>query len=111
MIVANHPFGLLDGVVLGAILAARRRDFRILANSLIASIPQLREFTIPVDPFGSPGAVLANRKPLRESIQWLRAGGLLAVFPAGEVASLRPAPASASPIPIGRKTWCGSHGA
>jgi putative hemolysin len=90
IIVANHPFGLLDGMVLGAILSGRRRDFRILANSLIASIPQLREFTIPVDPYGGSEAVLANRKPLRESIQWLRGGGLLAVFPAGEVASLRP---------------------
>lgn len=90
IVVANHPFGLLDGMVLGAILSGRRRDFRILTNSLIASIPQLQEFTIPVDPFGGSGAVLANRKPLRESIQWLRGGGLLAVFPAGEVASLRP---------------------
>jgi putative hemolysin len=34
--------------------------------------------------------VLANRKPLRESVQFLSGGGLLAVFPAGEVASLRP---------------------
>jgi putative hemolysin len=90
IIVANHPFGLLDGMVLGAILSGCRPDFRILTNSLIASIPQLREFTIPVDPFGGTEAVLANRKPLRESIQWLRGGGLLAVFPAGEVASLRP---------------------
>ncbi len=90
IIVANHPFGLLDGMVLGAILSGRRRDFRILTNSLLASIPQLREFAIPVDPFGGSEAVLANRKPLRESIQWLRGGGLLAVFPAGEVASLRP---------------------
>ena len=89
IIVANHPFGLLDGMVLGAILSGRRQDFRILTNALIASIPQLREFTIPVDPFGGHDAVRTNRKPLRESVQFLRAGGLLAVFPAGEVASLR----------------------
>jgi putative hemolysin len=90
IIVANHPFGLLDGMVLGAVLSGRRQDFRILTNALIASIPQLREFTIPVDPFGGHDAVRTNRKPLRESVQFLRAGGLLAVFPAGEVASLRP---------------------
>jgi putative hemolysin len=90
IIVANHPFGLLDGMVLGAILSTRRPDFRILTNALIASIPQLREFTIPVDPFGGPDATRTNRKPLRESVQFLRAGGLLAVFPAGEVASLKP---------------------
>ena len=89
IIVANHPFGLLDGVVLGAILTGVRPDFRILTNSLVASIPQLHDYTIPVDPFGGSEAVRANRKPLRESIQYLRAGGLLAVFPAGEVASLR----------------------
>ena len=90
IIVANHPFGLLDGVVLGAILRGVRPDFRILTNSLVASVPQLREYTIPVDPFGGSGAVRANRKPLRESVRWLRNGGLLAAFPAGEVASIRP---------------------
>ena len=89
IIAANHPFGLLDGVVLGAILRGLRPDFRIMTNSLVASVPQLHAYTIPVDPFGGSGAVHANRKPLRESVRWLRGGGLLAVFPAGEVASLQ----------------------
>src|SRR5262249_53581144 len=83
-------FGLLDGVVLGAIIRSVRPDFRILTNSLVASVPELHEYTIPVDPFGGTGAVQANRKPLRESVRWLQSGGLLAGFPAGEVASLRP---------------------
>jgi putative hemolysin len=89
IIVANHPFGLLDGIILGSILSARRRDFRILTNSLVAGIPQMREFTIPVDPFGGPGAIRTNLRPLRESVDLLRRGGVVAVFPAGEVASLR----------------------
>jgi putative hemolysin len=87
VIVANHPFGMLEGPVLGAMLGRVRGDVKFLANSLLAGVPELREVVIPVDPFG--GAVKANWKPLRQSLQWLKAGGLLVTFPAGEVSSLR----------------------
>jgi putative hemolysin len=41
-----------------------------------------------VNPYGGRGAVLENRKPVRESLEWLRSGGALIVFPAGDVARL-----------------------
>jgi putative hemolysin len=89
LIAANHPFGLVEGIVLGAILSKIRPDFRFLANALIASIPGLEDRVIPVNPFGGTQSVQENRKPLRQSIDWLKKGGLLVVFPAGEVATVR----------------------
>jgi len=53
--VANHPFGLLEGALLAEILTGIRPDARILANSLLASVPELRDRCIFVDPFGTPG--------------------------------------------------------
>lgn len=88
VVTANHPFGLLDGAILAAILTRARPDVRILTNSMLAAIPELRDLCIFVDPFGERCSVGANAGALRESVAWLRKGGLLAAFPAGEVAHL-----------------------
>jgi putative hemolysin len=87
VIVANHPFGLIEGAILGALAAEVRPDFKILANSLLGSVPALADYLIPVDPFGN--AARGNWRPLRRALDWLRRGGMLITFPAGEVASLQ----------------------
>lgn len=89
VLVANHPFGGVEGLVLGALLTRRRADVRIMANYLLAVFEPLRELFLFVDPFGGPEAAAASRAGLREAIRWVDGGGLLAIFPAGEVASLR----------------------
>jgi putative hemolysin len=88
IVTANHPFGLLDGAILACILTKVRGDVRILANSMLAGFPELHSMCIFVDPFGETSSVSANAGALRESIAWLRRGGLVATFPAGEVAHL-----------------------
>ncbi len=87
VLVANHPFGLVEGAIFGALLAKVRPDFRFLANSLLADIPALRDFVISVDVFGN--AAKSNWRSLRASIDWLQRGGVLVTFPAGEVSSLQ----------------------
>ena len=89
IVVANHPFGLAEGAILGSLLSGVRPDVKILANSLLRAIPQLAEHLILVDPFGSNRVKMGNSCALRQSVEWLRAGGLLVVFPAGEVSSLQ----------------------
>ncbi len=84
--VANHPFGLLEGAILAVVLPKIRPDVRILANSLLAGIPELAERCIFIDPFGRKGTIGGNAAALRECRAWMAAGGLLATFPAGEVA-------------------------
>ncbi|HVT91210.1 MAG TPA: GNAT family N-acyltransferase [Bryobacteraceae bacterium] len=84
--VSNHPFGLLEGPVLGSLLSGIRPDCKFLCNSLLAAMPEIGRHCILVDPFGGPRAIAANLRGLRESIAWLKGGGMLAVFPAGEVA-------------------------
>lgn len=83
--VANHPFGVLDGAALAVLLSRVRPDVRILTNSLLEGIPELHEHCIFVDPFRTPSSADKNLKPLKQAMEWLRQGGALAVFPAGEV--------------------------
>jgi putative hemolysin len=89
VVTSNHPFGILDGAILGALLGRVRPDVQVMTNSLLAGIPELREHCIFVDPFGNPESVPANRQALRRAIFWLRTGGMLAVFPSGEVSHLQ----------------------
>src|SRR5579859_6010655 len=70
VVVANHPFGILDGILLGALLLKVRPDLKILTNYLLTGIPELDEYCIPLDPFatGSPDSGMApgvNRRGLR----------------------------------------------
>ncbi len=83
--VANHPFGVLDGAAFGALLSRVRPDVKIMTNSLLEGIPELRASCIFVDPFHTPSSAENNVKALKQAIEWLRQGGALAMFPAGEV--------------------------
>ncbi len=83
--VANHPFGVLDGAALAVLLSRVRPDVKILTNSLLEGIPELHEHCIFVDPFHAPASADKNVRPLKQAMEWLRQGGALAVFPAGEV--------------------------
>lgn len=90
IVTSNHPFGLIEGVILGHILRQRRRRVRLMANHLLRHVPGLDEMCIYVDPFQTQTAPSTNLTPLRQAIRHLREDGVLVIFPAGEVASLRP---------------------
>ncbi|MCG6969770.1 MAG: lysophospholipid acyltransferase family protein [Gammaproteobacteria bacterium] len=85
IIVANHPFGALEGVLMAYILRQYRSDVKIMANYFLQRIPEISDVFIGVDPFGGKKSTNNNLKPMREAIQWLKQGGLLLIFPAGEV--------------------------
>ncbi len=90
VLVANHPFGAIEGMVLGVLLASVRSDSRIMANFILGRMPELGSLMLYVDPFEGRSAVGRNLAAMRTSLRWLETGGLLAVFPAGEVASFDP---------------------
>ena len=89
VVVANHPFGAIEGVVLLHALRRVRPDVKVMANHLLSLIPEMREHIISVDPFGKDSSTRRNVSGLKEAIRWAKGGGVLAVFPAGEVSSLR----------------------
>jgi putative hemolysin len=89
IVAANHPRGALDGLALAAIVRRVRPDVRVVANYLLHRIPELRASCFFVDPFGGPAAEARSRAGLRAAHLWLRQGGALIMFPAGEVAHRR----------------------
>lgn len=89
VVVANHPFGVVEGLFLIRMLKMVRPDVKIMANFMLGLIPEMNEHLIAVDPFGRKDSHAGNISGLKEAVKWVKSGGLLAVFPAGEVASLK----------------------
>jgi putative hemolysin len=88
VVVANHPFGAIEGIILAELLTRVRPDVKVMANYLLARIPELHDLFLFVDPFGGPASARNNLAAMRQSLRHLANGGLLVVFPAGEVSSL-----------------------
>ena len=86
IVVSNHPFGILDGMILVDLFSRVRPDTRILTNHLLGELPELAPCCIFIDPFDRPESRHANGRALKQALAHVRNGGLLVIFPAGEVA-------------------------
>lgn len=89
VVVANHPLGGLDGIILGDLLRLRRTDVKLMANRLLKRVRLAEHHMIFVDPFAKDAPAAHNIAPLRQCLRHLKAGGLLGVFPSNEVSQYR----------------------
>ena len=87
VVVANHPFGILDGLIIGYLLSARRGDFRILANSVFQDAPDLSRIILPISFDNTKDAVKLNLETRAKALEFLKAGGAIGVFPGGTVST------------------------
>ena len=86
VVVANHPHGLVDGMVMAEMVSRVRSDFRILTRSLLSGIPEIEEFMIPV-PFPHEANARELGLEMRDlTMAHLKRGGVVILFPAGKVA-------------------------
>lgn len=85
IIVANHPFGGIEGLFVSSILQKVRKDYKILANSFLKIFPELENEFIFVDVFEGKDSLKENVKALKKAIEYVQNGGLLVIFPAGVV--------------------------
>ena len=92
VVVSNHPYGILDGLVMGHILSALRGgDFRILANSVFKKAEELNRVLLPISFDTSREAVADNLQTRKDALSYLSQGGAIGVFPGGTVStSVRP---------------------
>lgn len=91
VVVANHPYGILDGLFMGYILSQTRPSFRILANDIFGVAPQISDIILPISFDPTPDAMRMNLNTRKSAISYLKEGGAIGVFPGGTVStSLRP---------------------
>ena len=85
VVVSNHPFGGIEGVMLLSAIAKVRPDFKLMANFILSHIPNLKECFFSVNPFEKNPEWKSSVGGIKGAIQYIAEGHGLGVFPAGEV--------------------------
>lgn len=87
ILIANHPYGILDGLMMGYILQSLRGDFRILANSVFKKAEALNRVILPVNFDGTREGQAQNIATRRVALDYLAQGGAMGIFPGGTVST------------------------
>ena len=87
IITANHPHGLVDGMVLAELIGKRRTDYKILTRSLLTGVGEIDDFMIPVPFAHEEDALQQNLVMRKRAMDHLKSGGCIVLFPSGVVSS------------------------
>ncbi len=87
IMIANHPYGILDGLMMGHILSSVRGDFRILANTVFRKSADLQRVVLPISFDETKDAVRENLATRKNALAYLADGGAIGVFPGGTVST------------------------
>ncbi len=89
IIISNHPWGGIEGLILLKLICELRPDFKIQGNFLLHHIEPVREFILEVNPFEKFKSASSSYKGLKKAFEHLNEGNGLGIFPAGEVSSFQ----------------------
>ena len=89
VIVANHPYGIGDGIAVLALAEQLGRPFKVLINNELLKVPELLDYSLPVSFEETKEAMAVNMKTRHEAVRLLKEGTTIIVFPAGGVATAK----------------------
>ena len=87
IVVANHPFGIIDGLAACQLIEQARGPFKVLVHALLCQETRLAEYLLPVDFDETRESVRINIRTKRDAIEVLRNGGTVLIFPSGGVST------------------------
>jgi len=87
VLIANHPYGILDGLMMGHILSTLRGDFRILAHRVFRKAEDLNRIILPISFDETKEAVKLNIDTRKKALSYLADGGAIGIFPGGTVST------------------------
>lgn len=87
VLIANHPFGILDGMIMCRMASRIRASWRVLINADLAAVDHLSEFFLPIDFRPEPAATKTNIATKQRAVETLRSGGAVVIFPSGGIAT------------------------
>jgi putative hemolysin len=87
VVIANHPYGILDGLMLGHILSQVRGEFRIMAHQVFRKAEDINRIILPISFEESKEALALNIRTRKEALRFLAEGGAIGIFPGGTVST------------------------
>ncbi len=89
VMVANHPFGIGDGIAVLALAEQLGRPFRVLINNELLKVPEMAPYSLPVSFEETKEALAINMQTRHEALRLLKEGVTVVIFPAGGVATAK----------------------
>lgn len=87
VVIANHPFGVVDGLILGHLLAQIRGEFFVLVNEVLCREELLNPYFLPIDFRDTKEAMQTNIQSRKLAVERMQAGQIMGIFPSGGVAT------------------------
>ncbi|MFA6155099.1 lysophospholipid acyltransferase family protein [Mesorhizobium sp.] len=87
VIVANHPFGIGDGIAVLSLAEQLGRPFRVMIHKDLLKIREMEPYSLPIDFSDTKDALKNNMAVRHEAVRLLKEGVTIVVFPAGGVAT------------------------
>lgn len=87
ILIANHPYGILDGLMMGYVLSQTRGDFRILAHHVFHKAEDLKRIILPISFDQTKEAMRLNLQTRKTALDYLGQGGAIGIFPGGTVST------------------------
>jgi putative hemolysin len=91
MVIANHPFGIIDGLILCSLISDYRTDFKIMTHETLQFLPQLSNYILPVDFSNNKNKTIKNNIEIAKQAKkhLYNDKGVLIVFPSGSVSTAK----------------------
>ena len=89
LIIANHPYGVVDGLVLCSLVSKVRQDYRIITHQVLRQAPAVMDKILPIDFAETDHALATNLETRKQATNHLKDDGVVIIFPAGGI-SLAP---------------------
>ena len=87
IVVANHPYGILDGLVMGSVLAQSGANFKIIANDIFNKAREISDKILPISFKNTREAISLNLRTRKNALSHLSHGGAIGIFPGGTVST------------------------
>ncbi|MDB5525212.1 MAG: acyltransferase family protein [Rhizobium sp.] len=99
VMVANHPYGIADGIAVLALAEQLGRPFKVLINDQLLKVPEMRPYALPISFEETKEALAINLATRNEALRLLKQGVTIVIFPAGGVATARKGFGQAEDLP------------
>ncbi|WP_424930407.1 lysophospholipid acyltransferase family protein [Amaricoccus tamworthensis] len=87
VVISNHPYGILDGLMLGNMLSQTRGDFRVIAHHVFRKASELNRVILPIAFDNSKESREINLATRKQALRFLAEGGCMGIFPGGTVST------------------------
>ncbi len=87
LFIANHPFGVLDGLIICHLASKARENFKILINRALCQVDLVESNMLPIDFAETKEAMMINISSKKKAIETMRQNGAIVIFPAGGIST------------------------